>query len=77
MELVDSREEHIRKFDNMVDDLRNMKTNGFIEDMVEKCEDHINDVHDVQLTNLKYNSDFVEGYCEQITAVDESNHAKI
>lgn len=70
--LIELREEHIDKLDTMLENLRDMKTEGFIEDIVDKLDEHITDVRNVQIANLQYNSDFIDDYQEQLTTLDES-----
>ncbi len=45
--LIELREEHIDKLDTMLENLRDMKTEGFIEDIVDKLDEHITDVRNV------------------------------
>lgn len=70
--LIELREEHIDKLDTMLENLRGMKTEGFIEEIVEKLDDQILDVRSVQVANLQYNSDFIDDYQEQMTTLDNS-----
>lgn len=69
--LVELREEHIEKLDEMIESLRDMKTEGFIEAIVEKLDKHVVDVKNVQVPNLQYNSDFIDDYQEQMSELDK------
>lgn len=70
--LAERREEHNDKLNNLLDNLQNVKSGGFVEEIVEKLEDHIEDVNKNQLGNVVYTSDFLRMLIDEFTTLDES-----
>lgn len=52
--------------------MQNVKSDGFIEEIVEKLEVHIDDVNNNQIGNVLYTSDFLKLLIENFTELDES-----
>ncbi len=70
-QLVDRREEQNNMLHRLLSNLDNVESNGFIEEIVEKIEDHIQDVDEVQITNIHYNIDFLRDYIDTFVELDE------
>ncbi len=71
-QLVDRREEQNKRLYMLLSKLDNVKSNGFVEEIVEKIEDHIQDVDEVQITNIHYNIDFLTDYIDTFVELDEN-----
>lgn len=70
--LAERREEHNDKLNSLLDKLQNVKSGGFVEEIVGKLEDHIEDVNKNQLDNVAYTSDFLRLLIDEFTTLDES-----
>lgn len=70
--LAGRREEHNDKLNDILVNLRNVKSGGLVEEIVEKLEIHIEDVNKNQLGNVIYTSDFLKLLIENFTEIDEN-----
>lgn len=66
------REEINKRLGNITDELRDFQTRGFIEEIVEKLDDHIDNVDEVQINNISYLGDFLGSIVDEFTEVDEN-----
>lgn len=66
------REEINKRLGNITDELRDFQTRGFIEEIVEKLDEHIDNVDRVQINNISYLGDFLENIINEFTEVDEN-----
>ncbi len=71
-QLVDRREEQNKRLYMLLSKLDNVKSNGFVEEIVEKLERHIDDVNKVQIGNIYYNIDFLTDYIDTFVELDEN-----
>ncbi len=71
-QLVDRREEQNKRLYMLLSKLDNVKSNGFVEEIVEKLERHIDDVNKVQIRNIYYNIDFLTDYIDTFVELDEN-----
>lgn len=72
-QLAERRAEHNEKLEEMLDKLSNVKSNGFIEEIVEKLEDHIDDVKVNQFDNVEFSVDFLKSLIDNFRELDEAN----
>lgn len=70
--LAERREAHNNKLNNLLTNLQNVKSGGFVEEIVEKLEVHIEDVNKNQLGNVEYTSDFLRLLIDEFTTLDKS-----
>lgn len=68
--LVERRENHNQKLSNLIGNLSNVESSGFVEGIVEKLEEHINDVNQNHISNLRYSVDFLNTLAEQFEELD-------
>lgn len=70
--LAERREEHNQKLSNLIENLSNVESSGFVEEIIEKLEDHIFDVNQNQIGNLTYSADFLSTLIEEFSELDKN-----
>lgn len=71
--LSSRREQQIGTLKDIVERLNEAKTCGFIEEIVDKLDDHIIDVSNNQIGNIEYTSDFLRLLIENFTDLDQDS----
>lgn len=70
--LMENRQEQNIKLQGVVNNLSKVQSNGFVEEIVEKLENHMHDVEINHIGNLKYSVDFLDAVIHDFTELDEN-----
>lgn len=70
--LAERRADHNQKLSNIIEDLADVKSNVFVEGIVEKLEEHIYDVNQNHIGNLTYSADFLRTLAEEFDELDKN-----
>ncbi len=71
-DLKERRIEHNKRLTNLLDNLTNVESSGFVEEIVSKIEEHIDDVEKSHVGNLEYSSNFLKAFCEDFAELDKN-----
>lgn len=70
--LAERRADHNQKLSNLIENLSGVESSGFVEEIVEKLEEHIYDVNQNHIGNLTYSVDFLSALAEEFEELDKN-----